>query len=110
MHASHLQPPRSIEDTLRDRSLEKFMNFDKQIAVDGSSGETVDLPTVEEVINKRRKREATEAVQEGRVQDAAMLIDTEEIGKKAAKRAERKAAAMQRVVMKPREVDLVWKA
>jgi hypothetical protein len=39
-----------------------------------------------------------------------MLIDTEEIGKKAAKRAERKAAAMQRVVMKPREVDLVWKA
>jgi hypothetical protein len=91
------QPPRSIEDTLRDRSLEKFMNFDKQIAVDGRSGETVDLPTMEEVINKRRKREAAEAVQEGRVQDAAMLIDTEGMGKKAAKRAERKAAAMQRV-------------
>ena len=87
-------PPTSIEDTLRDRSLEKLMNFDRQRAQD-SDGKVVELPTMEEVIERRKRREA-QAVQEGRIEEAAMLIDTTGMGKKAAKRAERKAAALQR--------------
>ena len=92
------QPPKSIEDTLRDRSLEKYMNFDKMIEEDRSGeAKIVELPTMEEVISRRKKREATaSAVQEGRIEEAAMLIDTEGMGKKAAKKAERKAAALQR--------------
>ena len=92
------QPPTSIEDTLRDRSLEKYMNFDKMIEEDRSEEtKIVELPTMEEVISRRKKKEATaSAVQEGRIEEAAMLIDTEGMGKKAAKRAERKAAALQR--------------
>ena len=89
------QPPQSIQDTLRDRSLEKFMDFDKMIEQDGGS-EAVELPDFEEVINRRKQREAATAMQEGRVEDAAMLIDTSGMGKKAAKNAQRKAAAMQR--------------
>ncbi|KAL3804996.1 hypothetical protein ACHAWO_001854 [Cyclotella atomus] len=93
-------PPTSIEDTLRDRSLEKYMNFERQIAVDGASSDVVvDLPTMEEVISRRKKMEAAAAVQEGRIEEAARLIDTEGMGKKAAKKAERKAAAMQREEM-----------
>ena len=103
------QPPRSIQDTLNDRSLERFMDFDAMIRQDGGGGEKVDLPTMEEVIARRKQREATAAVQEGRIQDAAMLIDTEGMGKKAAKKAERKAAAMQREALeagKANEFDL----
>ena len=89
-------PPRSIQDTISDRSLEKRMDFDTMIQRDGggSTGSTrVDLPDFDEVISRRKQREA---IQEGRVQDAAMLIDTEGMGKKAAKAAQRKAAAVQR--------------
>ena len=61
-------PPRSIDDTLRDRRLEKFMDFDKMIEQDGGGdGSAVDLPDFEEVIARRRGREA---VQEGRVVSA----------------------------------------
>ena len=121
------EPPRSIQDTLSDRRLEKFMDFDrvceyklicnvthgvlnlyvlftnklifsilpnKMIAQDGGGGgSAVDLPDFEEVISRRKQREA---MQEGRVEDAAMLIDTEGMGKKAARNAQRKAEAMQR--------------
>lgn len=89
------EPPRSIEDTLTDRSLEKFMDFDKMIAQDGNSDEVVDLPDFDEVISRRKQREA---MQEGRVEDVAMLIDTTTMGKKAAKNAARKAAAIQREI------------
>ena len=69
------------------------MNFEAQIQRDGSGNDNVvELPTMEEVINRRKR----EAMQEGRVEEAAMLIDTEGMGKKAAKRAERKAAAIKR--------------
>ena len=90
-------PPRSIQDTISDRSLEKRMDFDAMIQRDGGGGggssARVDLPDFDEVISRRKQREA---IQEGRVQDAAMLIDTEGMGKKAAKAAQRKAAAVQR--------------
>ncbi|KAL7438148.1 hypothetical protein ACHAXH_008405 [Discostella pseudostelligera] len=89
-------PPRSIQDTISDRSLEKFMDFDTMIERDGGGGDgagRVDLPDFDEVISRRKQREA---IQEGRVQDAAMLIDTEGMGKKAAKAAQRRAAAVQR--------------
>ena len=90
-------PPRSIQDTISDRSLEKRMDFDAMIQRDGGgvagSSARVDLPDFDEVISRRKQREA---IQEGRVQDAAMLIDTEGMGKKAAKAAQRKAAAVQR--------------
>ena len=89
------QPPRTIQDTINDRSLEKLMDFDKMIEQDGS-GEVVELPTMEQVINRRKQREAADAAREGRVQDVAMLIDTDGMGKKAAKAAQRKAAAAQR--------------
>ena len=62
------QPPRSIDDTLGDRRLEKFMDFDKMIEQDGGGdGSAVDLPDFDEVIARRRGREA---VQEGRVVSA----------------------------------------
>lgn len=88
-------PPRSIQDTISDRSLEKFMDFDTMIKRDGGGDGAgrVDLPDFDEVISRRKQREA---IQEGRVQDAAMLIDTEGMGKKAAKAAQRRAAAVQR--------------
>jgi len=63
------QPPRSIDDTLRDRQLEKFMDFDKMIKQDGGGdGSAVDLPDFDEVIARRR---GPEAVQEGRVVSAS---------------------------------------
>jgi hypothetical protein len=89
-------PPRSIQDTISDRSLEKFMDFDTMIQRDGGgggNGRIVELPNFDEVIARRKQREA---IQEGRVQDAAMLLDTEGMGKKAAKAAQRRAAALQR--------------
>ena len=62
-------PPRSIDDTLRDRRLEKFMDFDKMIEQDGGGdGSAVDLPDFDEVIARRR---GSEAVQEGRVVSAS---------------------------------------
>lgn len=88
------EPPRSIQDTLQDRSLEKFMDFDKMIEQDGGgAGRAMELPDFDEVIARRKQKEA---MQEGRVEDAAMLIDTSAMGKKAARNAQRKAAAMQR--------------
>lgn len=87
-------PPRSIQDTISDRSLEKFMDFDTMVQRDGGGdGRVVDLPDFDEVISRRKQREA---IQEGRVQDAAMLIDTAGMGKKAAKAAQRRATALQR--------------
>ena len=63
------QPPRSIDDTLGDRRLEKFMDFDKMIEQDGGGdGSAVDLPDFDEVIARRR---GPEAVQEGRVVSAS---------------------------------------
>ena len=65
-------PPRSIDDTLRDRRLEKFMDFDKMIEQDGGGdGSAVDLPDFDEVIARRR---GSEAVQEGRVVSASIHI------------------------------------
>lgn len=90
------QPPRSIDDTLRDRSLEKFMDFDKMIEADGGDGPAMELPDFDEVIARRKKREAASAMKEGRVEDAAVLIQESGMGKKAARNAERKAAALQR--------------
>lgn len=84
-------PPTSIQDTLSDRGLEKFMDFDKMIEQDGGADKVVDLPDFDEVIARRKQREA---MQEGRVQDAAMLIDTQGMGKKAAKNAQRRAEAI----------------
>ncbi|KAL9179363.1 hypothetical protein ACHAXT_008653 [Thalassiosira profunda] len=94
---SNWLPPRSMDETLRDRSLEKFMDFDKMIERDGSADDVVtDLPDFDEVIARRKRGDAATAMQEGRVQDAAMLIDTQGMGKKAARNAERRAAAVQR--------------
>jgi len=90
------QPPRSIEDTLTDRSLEKLMDFDKMIEQDGNTEETLELPDFDEVISRRKQREASVAMKEGRVEDVAMLIDSSSMGKKAARNAERKALALQR--------------
>ena len=76
---------------ISDRGLEKFMDFDKMIEQDGGADKVVDLPDFDEVIARRKQREA---MQEGRVQDAAMLIDTQGMGKKAAKNAQRRADAI----------------
>ncbi len=88
-------PPRSIQDTISDRSLENFMDFDTMVQRDGGggNGRVVELPNFDEVIARRKQREA---IQEGRVQDAAMLLDTEGMGRKAAKAAQRRAAALRR--------------
>ena len=84
-------PPTSIQDTLSDRGLEKFMDFDKMIEQDGGADKVVDLPDFDEVIARRKQRDA---MREGRVQDAAMMIDTQGMGKKAAKNAQRRADAI----------------
>ncbi len=97
------QPPRSIQETINDRSLEKLMDFDKMVEQDGGGNKKVDLPTMEEVIARRKQREAADAAREGRVQDAAMLIDTEGMGKKAAKAAQRRAAAIEREALAEEE-------
>ncbi|KAL7525199.1 hypothetical protein ACHAWF_001253 [Thalassiosira exigua] len=90
------QPPRSVQETLGDRSLEKFMDFEKMIEQDGEKGAAVELPEFEEVVARRRRREAGDAAREGRVEDAAMLIDTAGMGKKATRNAQRRAEAIQR--------------
>lgn len=88
------QPPQSIEATLSDRRLEKFMDFEAMIERDGGgSGQAMELPDFDEVISRRKQRDAT---QEGRVEDAAMSIDKQGLGKKAARNAQRKEVAMQR--------------
>lgn len=93
------EPPRTIQDTLSDRSLEKFMDFDKMIEKDGGGGGSVmELPDFDEVISRRKRGEAATAMKEGRVEDAAMIIDTSGMGKKAARNMERKAAALQREI------------
>lgn len=90
------QPPRTIEDTLSDRNLEKFMDFDRMIEQDGGGDEVIELPDFDEVISRRKNREASVAMKEGRVEDVAMLMDSTTMGKKAARNAERKAAALER--------------
>lgn len=75
------------------------------IAQDGGGGKVVNLPTFDEVVERRKKREAAEAVQEGRIEDAAMLIDTEGMGKKAAKRAQRKAERVERERLEAEEAS-----
>lgn len=88
------QPPTSIKDTLADRSLEKLMNFDKMIEQDGGAGERVDLPEFDDVIARRRARLGEE---DGASSTTAVTsIDTSGLGKKAARDAQRKAAAIQR--------------
>ncbi|KAL3779689.1 hypothetical protein ACHAW5_002382 [Stephanodiscus triporus] len=87
------QPPRSIQDTISDRSLEKLMDFDRMIERDGG-GAVVELPEFDDVISRRKRQDA---MREGRVEDAAILIETSGMGKKAARDAERRALAMQRV-------------
>jgi hypothetical protein len=88
------QPPRSIQDTIGDRSLERLMDFDRMIEKDGGrSAAVVELPDFDDVISRRKQRDA---MREGRVEDAAALIDTSGMGKKAARDAERRALAAQR--------------
>lgn len=100
-------PPQSIQATLSDRGLEKFMDFDRLIEQDGG-GETIELPDFDEVIGRRKQREAAgampegqvqdaaDAMKEGRVSDAANSLGNSSLGKKAARNLERKAAAEQR--------------
>jgi hypothetical protein len=88
------QPPQSIQATLSDRSLEKLMDFDAMIERDGGgSGQAMELPDFDEVISRRKQQDAAQV---GRVEDVAMSIDTQGLGKKAARNASRKAVAMQR--------------
>jgi len=88
------QPPQSIQDTLRDRSLEKLMNFDKMIEQDGGGNNRIDLPEFDDVIARRKARLGEEDDGGGAV--ASTSLDTTGMGKKAARDAQRKAAAMQR--------------
>jgi len=100
-------PPQNIQATLSDRGLEKFMDFDRLIEQDGG-GETIELPDFDEVIGRRKQREAggvmpegqvqdaADAMKEGRVSDAANSLGNSSLGKKAARNLERKAAAEQR--------------
>ena len=95
------QPPRSIQDTINDRSLEKLMDFDKMIERDGGGDVgRVELPDFDEVISRRKRRDATMG-EGGRVEEAraaaasSLTIDTAGMGKKAARDAERRALAMQ---------------
>lgn len=84
------EPPRSIQDTLSDRRLEKFMDFDKMIEQDGGGGDAMDLPDFDEVIARRKRRDSMDGGAGGG------LVDTSGMGKKAAKNAQRRAAAAQR--------------
>lgn len=96
---SEWQPPQSISDTLRDRSLEKFMNFEKMIEQDGGGDAVADLPDFDEVIARRKQREGLER-DVGTTSSTAFGTDGggagEGMGKKAARNAQRKAAALQR--------------
>jgi hypothetical protein len=96
---SEWQPPQSISETLRDRSLEKFMNFEKMIEQDGGGDVVADLPDFDEVIARRKQREGLER-DVGTTSSTAFGTDGggvgEGMGKKAARNAQRKAAALQR--------------
>lgn len=94
------QPPKSVDDTISDRGLEKFMNFDKMIEQDGRSEAPIDLPTMDEVISRRKKREKAA----GNVIEGG-YVDTDGMGKKAAKKAQRKAAALQEEEMELAEAS-----
>lgn len=88
------KPPQSIQATINDRRLEKFMDFDAMIERDGDgSSSAIELPDFDEVISRRKKQDAG---QEGQVADVTTLIDTQGMGKKAARNAKRKAIAVQR--------------
>ena len=89
------QPPQSIQDTLKDRSLEKLMNFDKMIEQDGG-GERIDLPDFDEVIARRKARLGEEDGGGGAGGQPSTALNTEGMGKKATRDAQRKAAAVER--------------
>jgi hypothetical protein len=92
------QPPQSIKDTLADRSLEKLMNFDKMIEQDGGAPDArIDLPEFDDVIARRKARLGEEdGAQQFTAASTSTEINTSGMGKKAARDAQRKAAAMQR--------------
>lgn len=80
-------PPPSIQDTLRDRSLERLMDFDAMVDRDGGTGGgAAELPEFEEVIARRRAR--------GDDGDGPRYDPT--LGKKAQRTAQRRAAAVRR--------------
>ncbi|KAL7492610.1 hypothetical protein ACHAWT_001913 [Skeletonema menzelii] len=90
------QPPQSIQDTLSDRSLEKLMNFDKMIEQDGG-GERIDLPEFDDVIARRKARLGEEGgAEQSTASSTSTEINTAGMGKKAARDAQRRAAAIQR--------------
>jgi len=93
-------PPRSMEETLRDRSLEQYMDFDRMVQEDreasGGGSAVVELPTMEDVISRRKLREGANHEETVDTATVVLSMDTTGMSKKAAKRAERKAAAIQR--------------
>lgn len=92
MRGKDWSPPTSIEDTLRDRSLERFMDFERMIESDGGGDDVVsDLPDFEEVISRRKAREAAS----GGADDGLPRYDPT-LGKKAQRNAQRRADAMRR--------------
>ena len=92
MRGKNWAPPASIEDTLRDRSLERFMDFERMIEADGGEdGVVADLPDFEEVISRRKVREAAS----GGASDGLPRYDPG-LGKKAQRNAQRKAEAVRR--------------
>lgn len=92
MRGKNWSPPTSIDDTLRDRSLERFMDFDKMIEADGGGEDVVsDLPDFDEVIRRRKAREAAS----GGADDGLPRYDPT-LGKKAQRNAQRRADAMRR--------------
>mmetsp|Transcript_16259 Transcript_16259/g.24599 ORF Transcript_16259/g.24599 Transcript_16259/m.24599 type:complete len:304 (+) Transcript_16259:43-954(+) len=92
------QPPQSIKDTLADRSLEKLMNFDKMIEQDGGAPDArIDLPEFDDVIARRKARLGEEdGAQQFTAASTSTEINSSGMGKKAARDAQRKAAAVQR--------------
>lgn len=91
------QPPQSIKDTLADRSLEKLMNFDKMIEQDGGGDARIDLPEFDDVIARRKARLGEEdGAPQFTASSTSTEINTAGMGKKAARDAQRRAAAIQR--------------
>ena len=92
------QPPQSIKDTLADRSLEKLMNFDKMIEQDGGAPDArIDLPEFDDVIARRKARLGEEdGAPQFTASSSSTEINTAGMGKKAARDAQRRAAAIQR--------------
>jgi hypothetical protein len=91
------QPPQSIKDTLSDRSLEKLMNFDKMIEQDGGGGDRIDLPEFDDVIARRKARLGEEGgADQFTASSMSTEVNTAGMGKKAARDAQRRAAAIQR--------------